>query len=251
MIKYTVPTSGKRLTVDVTVFSEKPIDLIIGGRDMFKHNTVYFKREVNNFKGQKTFEIPMPITPDKLSLLIYDKNKANSKEVNVSGIKMSHLDFKLTPKFDTDLDKEFYVFMFWFCENFKYLPLGMYYSENKNYSIDYSNYIFEMDGAVSTTPSRINRSTCEIEVSRDKCKHMTVYMLAMILLHEYFHYRLSTPNEQIVDNNAMVMYKNMGFPSTEALYSFIKGFEPKTNEHADALIQRTDNLFRFLQIQTK
>ncbi len=251
MIKYNVPTSGKKLTVDATVFSEKPIDLIIGARDSLRSKTVYFKREIQNFVGKQDFEIPMPITPDRLSLLFYDKNKANSSEVVVSGIKVAPLDFGLTSKYDTALDKEFYRFMFWFCEHMDYMPDGMYYSENSNYSIDLQKYIFEMDGSVSTTPSRINRETCEIEISRDKCKNMTVYMMVMILLHEYFHFRLKTTNEQEVDNKAMVVYKDMGFPSTEALYSFTKGFTPETDAHAEALIQRTDNLFRFLSTQQR
>lgn len=251
MIRYNIPTWGQKVTINAQVFSENPIDLIISGRDISKSEVVYFKREINDFIGNHNIVIPMPITPNKLSLSIYDKNRKSSNEIEVSKIYASKLDFSLMKPYDTDKDKEYYVFMFWFCEHFKSLKEGVYKSEFGNFTIHYEKKLYELDGTVSTTPCRINRRTAEIDVSMDVCKDMTVYMMVMILLHEYFHWRLQSTDEQLVDSFAVRQYKAMGFPSSEALYSFTNVFEPESDKHAEALKQRTESLFSFLAKQPK
>ncbi len=249
MIKYTIPCSGEKVVLNATVFSENPVDLILCGKSVSDPRIVYFKRDVANFTGKHYIDVPMPITPNKLSFLLYDKNRPDSNELKVSNLYAAPLAFNITSPYNTEKDIEFYIFLFWFCEHFKTLPAGHYYSEHKNFSIDYTNKIFNEDGTESTTPSRVNRVTAEIEVSKGKCKVMTVYMMAMILLHEYFHYRIKSTDEEAVDAKAMVMYKDMGFPSSEALYSFINVFDPKTDSHSAALKQRTEKLFAFLSKQ--
>lgn len=239
-----VPTSGLRLKFKIGVISTTPIDLILKGYDPDHANSTYFERDIPFFKGGKEFEVPMPMSPEKL--IVCASEKGGLRNIPIRYIKAEPLIQKPLP-FSSSRDFEFYGFISWFCKNCGHLKPDIYYSKNKNFEIKLSDKIREEDGSVSSTPARVFKPYGEIEVSKDKFDKMTVFMRMMILLHEYFHVRVNTRNEEVCDWYAVETYKAMGFPETEALYSFIKVFKPVNEQHEQALIKRTDKLFNYLK----
>ncbi len=253
MIRYTIPSMRHKILLTIPVYSESPIDLVITGKDYSKQNVVYFSREINDFKGQQLLHIPMPISPEKLLLSIYDKNRPSADAITTGQAKVTALQFNIPSPYNTPRDIEFYNLIAWFAERFRNLSPGEYYSDQKHYCISLHQKLFDEDGHELSTPSQVNRETGEIELSAEKIKNMSVYMMVMMLLHEFFHYRNKSTDEQKVDYYAADVYLAMGFPESEALYSFTNVFKPMKNPdgsvneaHEEALIERTDNLYHYL-----
>lgn len=244
---YIVPTEGSRLNLKVAVTSPTPIDLVIKGFDPDHANSVYFERDIAFFSKSEEFDIPMPISPKKLKVCVFNKNN-RSEPIKINYIKAESLPYKQIP-FSTKEDMEFYEFIANFSKKAGYVPAGgtIYYSPSKRFEIKYSDVIYNTDGTKSSTPARTFRPNGEIEVSAEKMRKMTVFMIYHILLHERMHIRVDTHDEEKADLYAAKTYTGLGFPKTEALYSFIKVFTPINEVHERALIQRTEKLNNFLR----
>lgn len=248
MICYYLQTENNPVSIKIAVTSSVPVDLIIKGNDVNHMNSIYFQREVKFFSGVNEFDIPMPLTPKRLKVCAYSKDKTSIK---INYIKAAALSWE-TPVYFNSEDKEYYNFIFDFCKKAGYLPAGIYYSLNKKFKIKLSDKIYDENGRISSTPARVFHDDGEIEISKDKFKIMTVFMRVMILLHERFHIRLpreSDPlkEEEKADLAALTVYRAFNFPKTEALASFIKVFRPVNASHERALLERTDKLFNFLK----
>jgi hypothetical protein len=237
---------NERLMFRVAVTSATPVDLIIKGFNPDKPNSIYFEREVQFFKNAKEFDIPMPITPYNLKICAFQKDAKDVGGIKINYAKAERLPIGPVP-FASAKDQEFYTFLEDFCAKCGFLKPGIYYSQNKNFEIKLSRQILNDNGSLSSTPARTFRPGGEIEVSQEQFNKMTVFMRIMILLHEYFHIRANTVNEEVADYHAMRTFSAMGYPKTEALYSFIKVFKPQNEKHENALLQRTDKLNNFLR----
>ncbi len=232
----------------VGVSSLTPVNLSIKGYDPLKANSVYFDRDIEFFSGHKEFDIPMPVTPDKLKVCALDLDSIGPDNVKINYIKAVPL-LQGPVFFMNKDDMEFYNFMEWFAKNSGHLKAKgtVYYSPSRKFEIKLSDRIYNDDGTVSTTPARTFRPGGEIEISKEKFDKMTVYMRVLILLHERMHIRANTQDEEVADRYAVETYVKMGYPKTEALYSFIKVFTPINKKHEAALLQRTDKLNNFLK----
>lgn len=232
----------------VSVSSLLPVKLVIKGYDPLHSNSIYFDREIDFFSGTKEFDVPMPISPEKLKICAYDDSKVAGDSVKINYVKAVPLAQFGVPFMDSD-DMEFYNFMEKFAKEAGYLKAGgkIYYSPSARFEIKLSDRIYNEDGTLSTTPARTFRPAGEIEVSKEKFDKMTVFMRVLILLHERMHIRADTEDEEVADRYAVESYVAMGYPKTEALYSFIKVFTPLNKQHEEALLQRTDKLNNFLK----
>lgn len=243
---YNIPTGHYKINLKVGITSNSPIDLVIKGYDPDHINSVYFEREIGFFKGSREFDVPMPISPERLRLCVYEKGNKAGNLVKINYVKAVQLS-QYNPPFNTPADKEYYSFIEKFCKEMGYKKPGITYSPSKRFEIKISQRILEEDGSESSTPARIFHPYGEIEVHEDKFKKMTVFMRVMILLHEYMHSRLNTASETRADEYAAKTYTAFGYPKTEALNSFIKVFTPINEKHEQDLINRTDKLYNFLK----
>jgi hypothetical protein len=243
-----IPSENSRFDIKLAVTASTPIDLIIKGFDPDHNNSIYFEREVLFFKGSREFDCPMPISPKTMKLCVFNKSNKHSSEVKINYIKVVGLPVKPL-QFSSEADMEFYRFIEKFCKNFGNLRNGIHYSPSKRFEIKISDKLYndEAQTSVSSTPARTFRPGGEIEVSRPKFEKMTVFMRMLILLHERFHIRANTHNESTADMYAVKTYTALGYPKTEALYSFIKVFKPVNAKHEAELIARTEKLNNFLQ----
>ncbi len=245
---YNIPCQGSKLLIKVSVSSLIPVKLVIKGYDPLHANSIYFDREIEFFSGTKEFDIPMPISPEKLKICAYDAGKMAGDGVRINYVKAVPLVQFAVPFMDR-ADIEFYNFMEKFAKEAGYIKAGgkVYYSPSGDFEIKLSDRIYNEDGTLSTTPARTFRPHGEIEVSKEKFDKMTVFMRIMILLHERMHIRADTEDEEVADRYAAETYARMEYPKTEALYSFIKVFTPLNRQHEEALLQRTDKLNNFLK----
>jgi hypothetical protein len=120
---FVIPTEKQKLTVKVGVYSKLPVDLVIKGYDAINTSTVYFERDVEFFQGAKEFDIPMPITPNKLKVCVSDKKSFGIDDVE---LKYAKVDFLLQKplRFHSREDEEFYQFAEWFAQESKRLKAG-------------------------------------------------------------------------------------------------------------------------------
>jgi hypothetical protein len=244
---YLIPSHNTRMMLKVAITSATPVNLVIKGFNPDKPNSIYFEREVDFFKNAKEFDIPMPTTPFNLKVCAYQKENKQASGIKINYLRAESLGQGF-PQYNTLRDQEFYDFIEWFSQNCGFLkPDKIYESKNKNFEIKLSRQVLNDNGSLSSTPARTFRPGGEIEVSQEQFNKMTVYMRMMILLHEYFHIRANTTNEEIADKYAMQTFAAMGYPKTEALYSFIKVFKPQSEKHERALLERTDKLNNFLK----
>lgn len=247
---YRVPTEGYDVVLEARISAEKPVILTIKGYDAHNVNSVYFFRELGTdavpFRGVQKISAPMPISPEVLNFLVYDKNTKSDTFIKVDNVQVKSLKKEIV-LFNKPDDYEFFRFVENFVRKCGNLPLGIYKSENEKFEIKISDVIVNQDGKVSSTPARVFRPYGNIEISKKQFDVMTIPMRMLILLHEYSHFRGNTREEGQADKYALQLYLSMGYPKSEAVYAFTKVFTPVNERHADALNARTSDLVNFIK----
>ncbi len=220
-----------RFKVDVT--SNQMISII--GYDATHENTTYFARTVNIKSRNQIVEIPMPISPKQLTLIVEQSNGAYGSYINVHDFTVTDMPQRNTlfpPK-----TMEFYNFLKSFAKKAGYIQPGFYVSKDENYMI-WAKPHLDDDG----TPARVNRRTGVVKFNLSKMKDYTVYMRIFIGLHEFFHYALQTTDEVKADMGALKVYLSMGFPKTEANYAITKVFD-----NSPSAIKRVEILDNYIK----
>lgn len=229
---FDINTERKPVTIAVILQAQKPVKVSIIARDSAKPNTFYIKRSAY-IKGVKTIELPLPVSPEKLSVTVVNSNTKTDSGIQVKKIyktKLKTWQVALTKK-----TTEFIKFAEQFSENAGILSAGIYGSDKGNFTIKYFNVIKLKDGRNSTTPARINNQTGVIEVSRKYFVPYTIGMRMIILLHEYAHFYLNKniQNEIQADLNGLYIYLGLGYSRVEAHRAFLSVFslaDTKQNE---------------------
>lgn len=231
-----------------TIETSKPSIITIKGYDPDNAYTVYFNREIGTpdapFVGSKDFRSPMPISPQRLYLTVYNSKTGSSAGINVKNTRVVPLDKRIV-LWNSDSDREFYKFAEIIAKDAGFMKLGVY--EHDGFEIKISDIIKNPDGKISTTPARMFRPHGNIEISQSHFRNMTVPMRMLILLHEYAHFRADTKDEEQADSCALNIYLGMGYPESEALYAFTKVFSTPNYDHYLALKQRTEKLLSQLK----
>lgn len=209
----------------------------IVGYDATKENTVYFARTLNVKQKNQQVQIPMPVSPEKLTLVIEQQDGAYGSHINVYDFQVTDMPERTTafpPK-----TMEFYNFLKTFAKKAGYIKPGFYVSKDENYMI-WAKPHLDNDG----TPARVNRRTGVVKFNISKMKDYTVFMRIFIGLHEFFHYALQTTDEIKADMGALKVYLGMGYPKTEANYSMTKIFD-----NSPSAIERVKVLHNFIKQQ--
>lgn len=230
---FELPTCGIELELHITLEVKVPCALNLKGSDATKKNTVYFNRGygcrlpgIPLFSGTRTLRIPMPITPEMLTLSVRN-------DVGFDNVRLVKADARPIKKKKLELSKEekdFISFAYDFARDAGTIDTDTYISDYDNFIVRYLPVLKNRDsGKVLSTPARINRRTGIKEVAREKFIKYTVFMRIIILFHEFFHWFWNTRSEQKADRGAIDWALSLGFPETEVMYAFTRVF-PKKNK---------------------
>lgn len=243
-MKYEIDLEERPTLVKFKVDVPSQMMITIVGYDANpKHkNTVYFARTARVTKKNEEFEIPMPVSPNKLILEINVEN-GNNRSFGRSFINVSDLVVTDMPTTTTAFPAktlEYYNFLKKFAKEAGYIDPGFYVSKDENYII-WAKAHLDADG----TPARVNRRTGLVKMNLSKLKDYTVFMRIFIGMHEFFHYALQTTDEVACDMGAAKVYLAMGYPKSEANYAMTKIFDNSSSalkrvEILDRVIKESD-----------
>jgi hypothetical protein len=243
-MQFFIRTYRKPLTLVMDLFIKPGREIIIVGMDASRQNTEYWNRLVME-SGQYEFNLPQ--SPEKLKVLVFDVKEGDvpvSENYHLAIKKMARLE--LGSLLIDDDTKEFIDFARNFAEKSGYTGPGNYYSKNKKFLIRYLPVIDD----VNDTPSRIHKYEGYIEVSKKWFDGMTIPGRMAILTHEFAHNHLEDERitddheiEKEADDNALQIYKALGYPRVEWMYAWAHIFKDN-DKHFDRLVNSDINLQR-------
>lgn len=217
--------------VRIKVQTYKPTKLRLIAYDKDQANTKFIDaaKVVN---GNEDLVIRMPLAPNYLIIQIYndsvgDRPLEQEDTFKVLDIKKEDLQVTLAQtNMDTTLVRSFVNFSQKFCYNAGWLPPKDYYSNTRQFKIEYMPVIKSMSGKTLATPARVSTQNGRIQVSQEAFVPFTIPMRMAILLHEFSHYYLNSDisDEVEADLNALTIYLGLGYPIKEAYAAFGETF---------------------------
>ncbi len=246
-----IPSNKKRFQIRVGIRAFFPFELGIKAFDATRYNTHYFRRRVlfhsgDFHKGEafREITIPMPISPQTLTLELYDKNSLEDTAFEVVNFKVE----KMTPSsvWAEQHMQRFIAFAEKFCEKAGYIQTGFYHSPDYQFLIHYLPQITGMMGETLATPARIHRVTGRCQVNQQMFKRYSIPVRLFILLHERQHFTIPTREEKPADLGALKLYLDLGYPVIEAVYAVTKIFKQPGNIVSAAHLQRTKDIIHFI-----
>lgn len=217
--------------VRVKVQTPKPTKLRLIASDKDQANTKFMdaSKVVN---GSEDLIIRLPLAPNYLIIQIYneaigERPLEQEDSFKVLDIKKEELQVTLSKtNMDTTLVRSFVNFAQKFSYNAGWLPPKDYYSNTRQFKIEYMPVIKSMDGKVLSTPARISTQNGRIQISQQAFVPFTIPMRMAILLHEFSHYYLNSDisDEVEADLNAITIYLGLGYPIKEAYAAFGETF---------------------------
>jgi len=218
--------------VRIKVQTPKPTKLRLIASDKDQANTKFIdaSKVVN---GNQDLVIRMPLAPNYLIIQIYndaigERPQEEEDTFKVLDIKKEDLQLTLAKtNMDTTIVRSFVNFSQKFSYNAGWLPPKDYYSNTRQFKIEYMPVIKSMGGKVLATPARISTQNGRIQVSQQAFVPFTIPMRMAILLHEFSHYYLNSDisDEVEADLNALTIYLGLGYPIKEAYAAFGETFE--------------------------
>ena len=216
---YKFPTANKRCKLVLNIYSNQPRQIFIVGFDETKRDTEYFKRIMPVEQGVNTYEFNLPLSPPKLTVIIFDlatgfqKKPSTYKVVKFYQTKLPKLNFHYDDK-----TKEFIKLNNYVSKKAGHLKANMVYHDPKRYFK--MIYYPKIEGGF--TPARIHKTENYIEISQDSFRKLTVPNRWLINAHEYSHNYINRDrdNEDQADANGMELYLMQGFPYIEGFYTF-------------------------------
>ncbi len=230
MLRYHVKCDSKPITISIGVEVRVPAKVVIKVSNPTKRNTVYMDRwQTVQKKG--TFEVRLPQSCEKVLVEISCQNNSNDDNIRLLEIKKKKIKQYIPCLSGGYKIKSFVKFAQNFSENAGVLPAGTYWSDNKQFRIDYMPKITQ-DGKVLSTPARISNKNGRMEVSMSDFQRYTVPMRMAILLHEFAHFNMNDiqKDEIEADLNALKVYLGLGYPVIEAHKSFLRVFQNSPNK---------------------
>lgn len=230
-MKYKMWTRYAPTMVRVKVETPKPTKIRLIAYDKDQANTK-FMDAVKVVNGEEDLIVRLPLAPNNLILSIYndaigDRPKEQEDTFVVKDIKKEDLDITLgKTKMDTSLVRSFVNFAQKFSYNAGWLPPKDYYSNTRQFKIEYMPVIKSMQGKVLATPARISTQNGRIQVSQEAFVPFTIPMRMAILLHEFSHFYVNSDiaDEVEADLNALTIYLGLGYPIKEAYAAFGETF---------------------------
>jgi len=246
-----VPSNKKRFRIRIGIRAFTPFHLGIKAYDATRYNTHYFRRKVpfrsSDFQEGEAYReiiIPMPISPETLSVELIDKYSKNDNAFQVEKFKVEEM-----PPAKIWAEQHMHDFIK-FAENFSqkagYVKTGFYHSPDYQFLIHYLPQIKGQLGEVMVTPARTHRVTGRHQVAQDLFKRFTVPVRLFILLHERQHFTLPTRQEKPADLAALKLYLDLGYPTIEAVYAATKVFRLHPETIGKGQVIRTKDIIDFI-----
>ncbi len=243
-----IQTKNQSFTINLELITQRPERLRIVTIDINKPNTSYSDRYIN-ISGKRDIEIKVPLSPKTMALVVLNTRTGINPKQNDNSFVAKITSFKKLKTYQLWLKpetKSFINFAKEFCENAGIIPIGVYESNDKKYTIHYLNIITDRKtGKVMFTPSQIGNKSGLIRVSREHFISYTVPQRYIILLHEFAHKYINPKkgkridDELAADKNALYIYLGDGFPRIDARTVYLKVFINSNNE---------ENLLRYTEI---
>lgn len=217
MIEIIVPTDKKKLSINFNIYFESNFSLSALGYDKNNTKTTFFNRLITPASNIFNVDFPLPISPRKL---VIQFNNDNYVPDNMYSILEMDIDTLNNPGVELSLeDYENIKWIIDFCKDASYKLDGIYYGPNKMFINYMPRIIDEVEGEIPT-PARIDHVSAETQVNSTKFRLLTVPQRVVILIHEYWHWRLDTKDETECDLQSLRVCLGLGFPKTECIYSF-------------------------------
>lgn len=243
-----IPSNKKRFTIRLKITATYPLALGMVVYDPSKPYSDYFRRKVTirasafkkKGKGQREISIPVPVSPDNLTLDIY--NKSTGKD---DGFKIEQ--FKVEPMSSAEVwaspeRHKFMDFAIKFAQKAGYAQPGFYHSPDHDFLIQYLPTITDPMGQELVTPARIHRQMPRVQLSQKLMKQFTVPVRVAILSHEGCHFFKNTRSEKRADLCGIKYYLDYGFPTIEAVYAATKVFLLHPESVGEPHIERTKDI---------
>jgi hypothetical protein len=222
MERFQANTKRLPCAVDITINtggSQVPIYVI--GYDPLNPHTLYFRSRFR-LSGLESIRLNCPQSPILLNILIWAED---DMPYELGSIDI--LPLEVTPSDDPSVR---------FIERFSRicgrLRPGLYQADDVPFFIEFKRKIYTDDGQEHTTPARIHEDLPLVQVSEAKFDQDTIPERIAILLHEYSHnfINYNPDNEQEADQNALNIYRQLGYPNIEAMNAF-GDIMPDTNDN--------------------
>lgn len=216
MVEITVPCNKQKLNINLEIYFDTRFDLNAIGYDKFYTKTKFFDRIIDSTGNFFHVYFTLPVSPNNLAIQFncpfgyensYKILSIDVDKLNNPGVELSNNDYK-NIKWIID-----------FCKDASYKLDGMYHGPDKMYINYMPQIIDEIEGPIET-PARIDHNTAETQVNSTKFRLLTVPQRVVILIHEYWHWRLDTKDETECDLEALRVCLGLGFPKTECIYTF-------------------------------
>ena len=124
-----IPSQYKPLTVSLKLEANDDVIMGIWVYQPNRPNTHYFRRKVSMDKGElRTIQVPLPVSPNRLVLEIYDKRSSSDARFKLKDISIEPLNHKRT--WASPERHRFMEFAIDFAQKAGYLKPGFYPSKD-------------------------------------------------------------------------------------------------------------------------
>ncbi|HEY9084028.1 MAG TPA: hypothetical protein VIN73_11890 [Vicingaceae bacterium] len=246
-----VSANKKRFRIRIGIRALTPFHLGIKAYDATRYNTHYFRRKVTflseDFSNGKTYReiiIPMPVSPNTLSVELMDKFSKDDTSFRIEKFKVEDM-----PESKVWADEHMHDFIRFaedFCQKAGYIKTGFYHSSDYRFLIHYLPEITGSMGQVMITPARTHRVTGRHQVAQELFKRFTIPVRLFIMLHERQHFTLPTRKEKPADMTALKLYLDLGYPTIEAVYAATKVFRMHPEAIGGEQVIRTKDIIDFI-----
>ena len=233
-----ISTFGKAGELVIRVRSAFPAQIEVRGMAENEPSSVFFVRKRGTGAGDTVIRIPMPLSPTNTDLEIQLSSNAHVMW-EVAGFEALQRLKKERIKPQKSV-ADFLEHALIFARDSGNYQAGYTYMDSQNrFPIHYMDGIYNNKGQRINTPARISRKTGEIEVDANAWVGLTVANRMQILLHEFGHYYKQTKSEAAADKFALRLYLGLGFPKSEAVYTYTRSFHdsPAMNKRVGKLIK--------------
>lgn len=224
------------LHIKLVTSREETLRVIASDRD--KPHSNYADRTIK-VKGDREIYLSFPISPENLTVTIYNVANGNTQFDNSFSIPEGGVQVKKLKKYNIWIDDETRDFLSlakYFTQKAGFANATTangnptaYISESDKFKIVYFDVI-KHNGSPITTPARIGHKTGIIECSKKYFSAYTIPMRMIILLHEFSHkyknHKLGKKinDEVAADVNALYIYLGLGFSKIDAIYVYANVF---------------------------
>ena len=244
-----IPSKNKRFIITVGITAIAPAIIGILLYDPTTAYSDYFRRKVTfsikkGQRGYREIQIPVPVSPRRLTLEIYNKRTGDE-----NGFKVTKFEIDKMPKAKIWASPERHRFMDFaidFAQKAGFTKAGFYPSQNHEFLIQYLPAILDQDGVELVTPARIHKQMPRVQLSQKMFRRFTVPVRVAILSHEGCHYFMNTRSEKNADLCGLQYYLDYGFPKIEAVYAATKVFNQRPGSIGSTHVKRASDIIDFI-----